>query len=51
MLAQHGESCITQSCTNAWKGSTVAEQVSVMKTAWAIQPFHEWWTMMNEFVS
>jgi hypothetical protein len=49
-LAQYGENYILCKgrCTSGWKDFTVAKQVSLMKTAWAIQPCHEWQTALNK---
>jgi hypothetical protein len=37
-------------CTYGMKDYKVAEQVSLMKTAWAIQPLHKCQAMLNELI-
>jgi len=37
-------------CTDGLKGSKMAEQASLMKTAWTIQPHHKWQKMLNQLM-
>jgi len=37
-------------CTKGWKGSKVAEQASLMKTAWAFWLLYEKQTMLNKLM-
>jgi hypothetical protein len=51
MLTQYRETILCKRRhANRWKRSKVAEKVSLMKTAWALQPLHEWLRVLNELM-